>query len=165
DAAQSINPSLAVYVLVAAATGARRSEVVALRWSDIDLRKGAVVIGRGVVLGPDGLVEKDTKTHSSRRIALDAATTDLLRAHRQKAEEAARLCGIALPGDAYAFSDSPDGSTSWRPDYVTQAFARLADAAGLPDVRLHDLRHFVATRLLANGVDVRTVAGRLGHKN
>ncbi|HVW31800.1 MAG TPA: tyrosine-type recombinase/integrase [Acidimicrobiia bacterium] len=48
---------------------------------------------------------------------------------------------------------------------MTQAFARLAERSGMPEVRLRDLRHFVATRLLSNGVDVRTVAGRLGHKN
>ena len=59
----------------------------------------------------------------------------------------------------------PDATTSWNPAYLTQAFARLAARSGVPRVRLHDLRHFVATRLLANGVDVRTVAGRLGHRN
>lgn len=48
---------------------------------------------------------------------------------------------------------------------MTQRFARVAGRAGMPEVRLHDLRHFVATRLLSNRIDVRTVAGRLGHKN
>lgn len=166
DVAQEVNPPLATYLLVSAATGARRSEVVALRWSDVDLGDGVVVIGRGVVHGPDGrLVEKDTKTHAARRIAVDPATVELLRAHRKRAEEAAQLCGTKLAANGFVFSSEPDGSSSWRPDYTTQAFARIARDAGLPKVRLHDLRHFVATRLLANGVDVRTVAGRLGHKN
>ena len=48
---------------------------------------------------------------------------------------------------------------------MSRRFRRVADAAGLPNVRLHDLRHYVATRLLAAGVDFRTVAGRLGHRN
>lgn len=48
---------------------------------------------------------------------------------------------------------------------MTRRFRRLCDSAGLEGVRLHDLRHYVATQLLAAGVDVRTVAGRLGHRN
>ena len=48
---------------------------------------------------------------------------------------------------------------------MSRSFARLCERAGLSGVRLHDLRHYVATRLLAAGVDVRTVAGRLGHRN
>lgn len=71
----------------------------------------------------------------------------------------------ALPPAAHVFSNEPDGSVPWRPDSTTRAFRSLCRRAGLEDVRLHDLRHYVATRLLASGVDVRTVAGRLGHRN
>ena len=60
-------------------------------------------------------------------------------------------------------SDAPDGRRPWRPNRLTQAFARLRSPLGLEGVRLHDLRHFQATVLIAAGVDVRTVAGRLGH--
>jgi integrase len=63
------------------------------------------------------------------------------------------------------FSYDPGGAVSWRPDSTTRAYARLCRRAGLPGVRLHDLRHYVATQLLGAGVDVRTVAGRLGHRN
>ena len=57
----------------------------------------------------------------------------------------------------------PHGTTLWRPDYVTRAFARLAAWLGIASIRLHDLRHFAATTMLLNGIDVRTAAGRLGH--
>ena len=50
-----------------------------------------------------------------------------------------------------------------RPDKVTGSFRRMADRLDLTHVRLHDLRHFAATRMLAAGVPVRTVSGRLGH--
>ncbi|MEW6153974.1 MAG: site-specific integrase [Actinomycetota bacterium] len=163
--AQEKNPAFATYVQLAAATGARRGELVALRWSDLDLDAGVVRIRRGIVHGLDGLAEKDTKTHTSRRIAIDAGTIEALRRHRAVADEVAAGAGAALSGDCFVFSDSPDGMESWNPAYITQAFARLAKRAGVPEVRLHDLRHFVATRLLANGVDIRTVAGRLGHRN
>jgi integrase len=118
-----------------------------------------------VVLGRNGVVEKDTKTHAVRRVALDASTVASLVAHHERSEHIATMCGVVLDGSAFVFSHEPDGSRPWRPDVVTHAFGRLRARAGLPGVRLHDLRHFVATRLLASGVDVRTVAGRLGHRN
>ena len=61
------------------------------------------------------------------------------------------------------FSHDTDGSRPWRPDYVTLAYRRLAQQLGFPHLRLHDLRHFAATTMLVNGIDVRTTAGRLGH--
>lgn len=63
------------------------------------------------------------------------------------------------------FSRSPDSSTPWPPNDITHAFIRLRDRLGLREVRLHDLRHFAATRLLGAGIPVRTVSGRLGHAN
>src|SRR5205823_2842119 len=96
EAAEQVDPGLAVYLLIAAATGARRSEVIGLRWSDVDLDTCTIVISRGVVVGLDGLVEKDTKTHASRRIALDRSTVEVLRAQRSRAEQVAEACGIAL---------------------------------------------------------------------
>ena len=67
--------------MLSAATGARRSEVIALRWSDINLPNRTVVISRGVVTGPNGLVEKDTKTHAARRVALDDRALVVLADH------------------------------------------------------------------------------------
>jgi integrase len=159
------SPELACYLLVAAATGARRSEVIALRWRNIDIDAAVVSIERGVVFGPDGLAEKDTKTHAARRVALDAATMAALAAHRIRMSERADMCGSELVPDAFVFSNAADGSECWFPDSVSRSFRRLCALEGLPDVRLHDLRHFVATQLLGAGVDVRTVAGRLGHRN
>ena len=158
-------PELACYLILAAATGARRSEVVAWRWSDLDLVGGTVSIARGVVLGPDGLVVKDTKTHSARRVSLDARTTQVVTDHHERMRQRAALCRLVLPGDAFVFSNSADGSEPWFPASVSRAFKRLCRMEGMGDVRLHFLRHFVATQLLSAGVDVRTVAGRLGHRN
>jgi len=85
--------------------------------------------------------------------------------HRARAVERARLCEHELDERAFVFSNEADGSKCWYPDSVSRSFARLCRKAGLKGVRLHDLRHYVATRLLSAGVDVRTVAGRLGHRN
>jgi integrase len=77
----------------------------------------------------------------------------------------AAACRITLADDAFVFSNEVDGSEPWYPDTVSRSFKRLCELEGLQGIRLHDLRHFVATQLLSAGVDVRTVAGRLGHRN
>ena len=159
------SPDLACYLILAAATGARRSELIALRWTDVDLDAATVSIERGIVLGPHGLVEKGTKTHSARRVSLDAGTVGALADHRERMQERAVACGAVLAADAFVFSNAVDASKPWLPDSVSRSFRRLCKKECLPGVRLHDLRHFVATELLSAGVDVRTVAGRLGHRN
>jgi integrase len=139
--------------------------LIALRWSDVDLENGKVRIGRGIVLGLDGLVEKDTKTHSVRTVALDDATVEALTVHRAGALTRLTEAGLAWRASSFVFTPVVDGSTPWFPDSASRRFRRLCDVADVHGVRLHDLRHYVATRLLTNGVDVRTVAGRLGHRN
>jgi len=137
---------------VAAATGARRSELLALRWSDVDEASARMSISRGLVNGPNGLVVKDTKTHGVRRVALDPKTAEVLAEHRRRAEKAAVTCGAVMAPDAYVFSHEPDSSAPWRPDSTTRAFRLLVERAGTPHVRLHDLRHYVATRLQMSDV-------------
>ncbi|HEX9467466.1 MAG TPA: tyrosine-type recombinase/integrase, partial [Acidimicrobiia bacterium] len=68
------DPAFGAFLHLAAATGARRGELCALRWSDIDRDAGTLLIARGLVHGADGVVERGTKTHAARRIALDADT-------------------------------------------------------------------------------------------
>ena len=139
--------------------------MLALRWPDVDLERGVVTISRGIVKGPEGLVEKDTKTHQARRVALDGDTTGRLSEHRVSAIERAQACGTSLVDDALVFSADVEGRQPWYPDSVSRRFRTACRGVGLDGVRLHDLRHYVATRLLSAGVDVRTVAGRLGHRN
>lgn len=160
------DPEFGVFVRLSAMTGARRSEMLALRWPDVDFERGVVTIGRGLFQGPDGrLVEKDTKTHQTRRVALDAPTTTPLVDHRAAAVERAEQCDATIADDAFVFAGDVTGATPWYPDSASRRFRKACDDAGLKGVRLHDLRHYVATRLLSAGVDVRTVAARLGHRN
>lgn len=163
--AQQSDPDLATFIMLAASSGARRGELLALRWSDLDLDRGVLSIERGIVRAGDNLIEQGTKTHQSRRISLDAGTVSALREHRERMIDRARAAGSALASNGFVFSHSVDGSSPWHPDSTTRAFQRVCRQAGVTGVRLHDLRHYVATRLLAAGVDVRTVAGRLGHRN
>ena len=162
-AAERVNPELPAFLRLAAATGARRGELCALRWTDVDLERSHLTISRGLVEAGGAVIEKDTKTHAERRVTLDPGTVASLEQHRARAGEVAKECGTKLGEEAFVFSHEVDGSVPWRPGYVTLAFTRLRDELGLTGLRLHDLRHFNATNLLAAGTDVRTVSGRLGH--
>ncbi|MFZ0668438.1 MAG: tyrosine-type recombinase/integrase [Acidimicrobiales bacterium] len=89
----------------------------------------------------------------------------LLSGHWASVNEWARQAEVSVAPDAYVFSHAVDGSKPFRPDNVTGFFTRVRDSLDLRHVRLHDLRHFTATQLIGAGVDVRTVAGRLGHSD
>ncbi len=164
-AAQESDPDLATFIMLAASSGARRGELLALRWNDIDLDRGKLSIERGIVRVDTVLIEQGTKTHQSRRISLDAGTIGALKAHHARALERAQQAGSTVSPESFVFSHSVDGSAPWHPDSTSRAFRKTCVEAGITGVRLHDLRHYVATRLLSAGVDVRTVAGRLGHRN
>ena len=109
-------------------TGARRGELCALRWSNVDLESGTLTIRRAIAQDGRALQEKDTKTHQQRRLALDAETVEVLRDHRERCEERARALGVELRPEAFVFSLAPDGSASLVPGSVTP-LALVNDAA------------------------------------
>ena len=157
------DPDWGAFVWVAMTTGARRGELCAVHWSDLDLDVGVLIFRRALYLDVDGeLKEKDIKTHQQRRIALDADTVEILGSLRERCRQRLVQLGLGWSDDAYVFSPSPDNARPLVPDTVTQRFARMADRLGI-DSTLHSLRHYSATELISAGVDVRTVAGRLGH--
>ncbi|MFI9383876.1 tyrosine-type recombinase/integrase [Kutzneria sp. NPDC052558] len=149
-------------VWLAMTTGARRGELCALQWHLLDLDNAA--LGIRTSIGQDGSKtwEKDTKTHQQRRIALDADTVALLRAYRQHCDSLAAEMARKVDPDGRVFSSSVDHSTWLKPDSVSQRYRRMCEKLGW-DMNIHQLRHYSATELIAAGVDVRTVAGRLGH--
>ncbi|MGD0742127.1 MAG: site-specific integrase [Acidimicrobiales bacterium] len=163
EEAENRDPRLAPFFMLAALTGMRRGELCALRWTDLDLTLGIVEVSRSVVVVPGGLAEKSTKTDRARKVALDAVGIALLTEYRAQVDEWAKEAGAKLAKDAFVFSPFVEATTPFRPDNVTSFFIRVRDAVGAPSVRLHDLRHFTATQLIGAGVDIRTVAERLGH--
>lgn len=165
DEAREWDPDLECLLLTAATTGARRGELCALRWTDLDLEAGTMLIARSIAETGHGILEKDTKTHAARRIALDVGTRSALEVQRDRLVERSASCGTSLPSDAFVFPANVEGTRPRSPDDVTKDFVRLRTRLGFGAVRLHDLRHFAATRMLAAGVPVRTVSGRLGHAN
>jgi integrase len=162
-AAEADDPDFAAYLWILAATGCRRGEGCALRWTDVDLDLGELVIRRSISQVGSDVREKDTKTHQSRRLALDEETLAVLRSLRRRARERELALGVPLAQDALLFSDIE--GQPWRPDVCTNRFGRLRASVGLERVRLHDLRHFVATVLGGGGVPIATISGRLGHRD
>ncbi|ODU04289.1 MAG: integrase [Pseudonocardia sp. SCN 72-86] len=158
------DPDWGALLWVAMTTGARRGELCAVRWSSVDLEAGRETLWlRRAIRKEDGvLVEAELKTHQQRRVALDPESVAVLREHRQRCTDRASVLGIDLSSEAFVFSGAPDGAGFPIPDSVTQRYERLADRLGIVTT-LHKLRHYSATELIAAGVDVRTVAGRLGH--
>ena len=140
-AADAGDPTVATLIRIAAMTGMRRGELCGLRWSGVDLELGKIVIRRSVVPTKGGTIEKDTKTHSVRRISLDAASVSVLAAHQARAAHVAALLDVPLAPDAFVFSPDPLGSRPLHPDSVMHAFMRICARIGVEGVRLHDLRH------------------------
>ncbi len=156
------DPDWGMLVWLAMVTGARRGELCALRWDRLDFASGVLEIRTSIAQDGTKTWEKDTKTHQQRRIALDEQTMALLRAYYLRCVERAAMLGLKLFADARIFSVAPDGGLWLKPDTVGQRYERMCARLGW-DMNLHQLRHYSATELISAGVDVRTVAGRLGH--
>jgi integrase len=144
-------------------TGMRRGEISALRWRHVDFATETVIVQRANAQPKAGVKEKQTKTRQQRRIAIDSQTVALLLEHRGRWEERCELLGVSFRDDMFVFSPVPDASEPYGPRSLSHRYRRLAIKLGLRSTRLHSLRHYAATELVAAGVDVRTVAGRLGH--
>jgi integrase len=161
--ARQEDPPLFCFLRLAVSTGARRSQLLALQWRDVDEEGTAVAFTQALIEGPNGPELCATKTHRTYRVELDGETWDVLIDHRSRVEAQARRAAVELTGDAFVFSSRPDGAKLWRPNWLTKQFIAARRAAGLPHFRLHDLRHFMATQMLAAGVLIATVSQRLSH--
>jgi integrase len=173
------DPVLATAIALAALTGARRGELCALRWSDIDLAVSRLRLARSLTSAGSELFEGPTKTHQVRDVALDDVGVGVLTDRWQEMSDIAEQVGAPLVDDPYVLSYDPVGREPVDPGSITSSFSRLcraleaparerAKGRGLADkdrwpFRFHDLRHFSVTTLIAAGVDIRTVAERHGH--
>lgn len=164
-AAFDFDADFGVYLWVLATTGCRRGEGCALRWRDVDWEHRELLIRRSIAIVKGVVVEKDTKTHQARRVSIDEATQNLLREHHLRSRELALTLGVGLTDEAFVFSEAGDFSRPWRPDVCTNRFGRLRAQLDLRHVRLHDIRHFMATALGQSGTPVATISARLGHRD
>ena len=159
---------LEAFVILALTTAARRGELMALHWDDIDFEQKTMLIARSMThSNGHGRYEGETKTETSRRTVLLAdIAIETLREHRSKQDEARvkRLeAGETWLDKGLVFSGT-DGDY-WAFDTVRRLFLAALRDAGLPHMRLHDLRHSAATILLVKGVHPKVVQELLGHSN
>jgi len=151
-------------VLLALATGMRRGEVVALRWRNADLDRGAVRVVESLEQTKAGLRFKRPKTDKTRSVILPAFVVDELRGRkREQAEELLKL-GVRQNGDTLICARA-DG-TPLPPESLSHEWAKIAGCVeGVPRVRYHDLRHSHATQLLLAGVHPKIAQERLGYSS
>lgn len=149
---------------LAAGTGMRRGELMALRWSEVDLEAGVVRVERAVTQVNQQRMYGTPKNHEKRDVAVDAHLVATLRSWR-KQQMAERLAwGAAYAGDEDLVFTWEDGRPVL-PDYITRIFGNLTKGLEVPRLTFHELRHTHATLLLRDGVPVHIVARRLGHKD
>jgi len=184
SAAQAESTFLHAFIALGLATGARLAELLALRHGDINVKTGRVNIERQVLRAPrkqpDGSYGEalygPPKSRGQRSVAVNAATIAIVERHlaaQRKTRMAASVYHAPKKAsDALVFAREEQHLTEGEPDalglatpawLVRTAFQRCAKAAGLTTRRVHALRHWTATTLLASGVPVGDVAERLGH--
>jgi integrase len=155
---------------LAAYTGMRRSELLGLHWEQVDLVAGTVEVNRRAIrLGYRMIEVEGTKTERSERtIVLDPGTVAVLKAWRKTQREdrmRARPAGwppTVIPGESGpVFTDALGRLVTG--DHLSNRYHRLVKAAGVPEIRFHDLRHTHGSLLIEAGTPITVVAERLGH--
>lgn len=148
--------------------GLRRGEICALRWKDVSLNRGGgtLRVCNAIGLGTGGSYEKATKTDKPREVPIPAGLSKRLAAWKARQAETALSLGVSDISDYYVIGNVKGGYCS--PEYVTRAWAVLAERFGIVGTEgriptFHDLRHSYATIEIAEGVNVKTVAGNMGH--
>ncbi len=160
--AAKFTPYYAIFYL-ALSTGMRRSELLALRWSDVDLLMGQISVNRSLHhLRDRSLVFRAPKTARGRRtIALPPSAALVLKEHKERQGDMHLALGT-LPQESGLIFSQPDGAPML-PDTVSHAWSKLARRLGLGATRLHDARHTHASLMLKQGIHPKVVQERLGH--
>jgi integrase len=162
---ESDQHGLAAFWRLALLTGMRRGELLGLKWEDIDLERGSLAVRRTLSRGNGGTWEiGQPKTASGRRsIALPQSCVSALRKHRVAQNTARLRLGEIWEDHDFVFTNRTGGPL--HVNSMMLQIRKLTEAAGLPKIRFHDLRHTSATLLLAKGVHPKIVQERLGHSD
>lgn len=159
----SAQPWFAAAVVFAVSTGARRGEVLALRWSDVDLDRRIAKIHLSLCETKMGLQFKATKTEEPRTIMLPHTLVERLRRHRACQDEERRTFGSSYQDNNLVFA-MPNGKpvVPWT---FTSSFRHLVKRAAVPRIRLHGLRDTHATLLRDHAARIEVISKRLGHSD
>lgn len=161
--AEKESPQFFTLILLEWATGLRRSELLGLKWSDIDFEAGTLTVERAVINGKDGPTISDTKTKQSKRtLTLPKDVLPVLDSHRRK-QAPYRLKYREWRDNNLVFPSS--AGKALEPSVISRTFARVARKIGLKGVSFHKLRHDHASRLVMAGVHEKKVQAQLGHSS
>jgi integrase len=150
--------------LMYATTGMRRGEVLGLRCRDVDHKHARIAVVQSLLIVEHKLAFSEPKTNKGRRsVALDPTTAAALCSHRAAQAQEQLRAGEMWTNSGLVFTTELGGPID--PQRVTRIFGALSEAAGLPHIRLHDVRHSYASAALASGVPAKVVSERLGHAN
>lgn len=164
---------LGVFARLAASTGARRGELCGLRWSNVDLDTGDLFLQRNISRSASSY-ETTLKAGRSRHVGIDAGVASVLQEHADRMEARALFVRVAVAERGFVFSRDPRCLTHMNPNLISGGFRAVRKLIvedpehPRPDlawVRLHDLRHSMATVWLQAGVPVSVVSRRLGHSS
>ena len=145
-------------------SGMRRSELCALRWSDIDFINNTILIDNSLKV-IDGVVdeEKAKTEYSVRTIYVGQAIISLLQEYKRWQDEYIIKLGDKWQGTDRIFT-SPNGQHI-HPDTCSDILRKVLKKYNLPKITFHELRHTCASILNSNGIDIKTISERLGHAN
>ena len=144
-------------------TGARRGEVLGLKWDKVNFHTNTLTICNNILYSPDiGVYESSPKTEKSRRvIAVPPQTMELLRQYRQWQEEQKAILKTYYQDQGFLFAQEDGGPM--HPDSVTDWLGKFSQRHGLPHINPHAFRHTMASMLYYSGVDSVSISQRLGH--
>lgn len=147
-------------------TGMRRSELLALKWSDVDFLLGEIHVNRSlhVLVGGEVILRPPKTKTGKRMIALPPSAYLVLSEYRKQKETEALLINSSIKDDDFVFGNPPDYKPLL-PNTVSHAWNKLTRRAGVKPIRLHDARHTHASIMLKQGIHPKVVQERLGHSS
>lgn len=146
-----------LYFLTLYLLGCRKGEGLALTWSDVDIEHKTVSISKNItrkVSGAAYAVTTPKNRASNRKVSIPGRLVEEFKNYRQS-------LGNGATGQAFVFG----GEDPLKDRTVDRVFAKAVEEAGVPKIRIHDLRHSCASLLISHGVSIVAVSKRLGHKN
>jgi integrase len=153
-------------VVLRAATGLRRGELMALKWRDVDLTAGTLTIGSTISRIDGELTISEPKSDRSRRVVpLPDALVTMLRAHRTAQKQDRLRAANVWQGQEHGLVFCTELGTPRDPRSFLRVIETAAAKAGIADVGVHSLRHSAATAWLESGVHIKAVADLLGHSS
>ncbi|WP_139905657.1 tyrosine-type recombinase/integrase [Clostridium thermarum] len=161
---ESRGENIYIQIALALGTGMRQGEICALKWENVDLKKGEIYVRSSVKNINGELITKKPKTKSSvRRIPIPDDLKDLLVLHKKR-QDRIKENNQKYKDEGYVCAWEDDGRL-YDPQYIAKKFPKILKKYDVPMIRFHDLRHTHATLLLLHNVPAKVVSERLGHSS